>query len=326
MVGHEWAVALLSRRLATGRVAHAYLFCGPPQVGKTRLARILAQALNCPQPEPPCGQCPSCLKIEKQTHPDVRLISGEGAGDSFKIDQIRDLQREAAFFPYEGRHRVFILRRMDLATMEAANSLLKTLEEPPQHVVLILTALTAENLPSTVVSRCQRLDLRPIGRSRIEAALQARGLTPEKARLLARLSAGRIGWAIEASGDDAILSRRQRDLDHLIHLLSAGRVERLDVASKIARDPRVCRDLVELWAAWWRDLVLLSGKNEESLVNIDRATELQSLAQPSRLAEAWATLRTLQTVAAQLEANVNARLAMENMLLKLPHWRLRDRV
>jgi DNA polymerase-3 subunit delta' len=170
-IGHEWAVELLQQSLETDRVAHAYLLSGPPQIGKTRLALDLAQALNCEQPEPPCGQCPACLKIERGTHPDVRVIEGEGAGGSIKIAQVRQLQREAVLSPYEGRYRVFVLRRMDLATLEAANSLLKTLEEPPAQVVLILTAVQAEQLPSTVISRCQRLDLRPLSRHIVEASL-----------------------------------------------------------------------------------------------------------------------------------------------------------
>ncbi|MGC9335498.1 MAG: DNA polymerase III subunit delta', partial [Anaerolineae bacterium] len=126
VIGHDWAVALLREGLAKGRAAHAYLFSGPPQIGKTHLALALAQALNCEQPDPPCSDCPSCRRIAARTHPDVRLIAGEGAGDSIKIDQVRDLQRESILLPYEGRCRVFVLQRMDQATIEAANSLLKT--------------------------------------------------------------------------------------------------------------------------------------------------------------------------------------------------------
>ena len=140
-IGHDWAVTLLQRGLEAGRVAHATLLCGPPQVGKTRLALTLAQALNCAGPDRPCGRCASCLKVEKGTHPDVRLIEGEGAGGGFRIDQIRGVKRESVLSPYEGSYRVFVLRRIDLASIEAANSLLKILEEPPDHVVLVLTAV-----------------------------------------------------------------------------------------------------------------------------------------------------------------------------------------
>ncbi|MDD3825364.1 MAG: DNA polymerase III subunit [Anaerolineae bacterium] len=323
IVGHEWAVSLLRRRLASGRISHAYLFTGPPQIGKTLLARTLAQALNCPGADPPCGDkdCATCKRIKDETHPDVRIVRGEGAGDSLKIDQVRTLQREAALFPYEGRKRVFILRRMDLASTEAANALLKTLEEPPAHVVLILTAVDVDALPPTVLSRCQRLDLRPLPRGRVEAELRARGLDADQARLLAGLSAGRIGWAFAAGEREGVLlNRRQRDLDSMVRVLPAGRIERLALAQSLGRDPRASRETLELWAAWWRDLLLLSGRGDGPVVNVDRLAELRSLARPERLGQSWAAVRALQNAAAQIEDNVNPRLALEGLLLKLPRW------
>lgn len=320
IIGHDWAVALLRRGLETGRMAHAYLFSGPPQIGKTRLALDMAQALNCEQPEPPCGQCPSCLKIERGIHPDIRLIEGEGAGRSIKIAQIRALQRDAVLSPYEGRYRVFILYRMDLATLEAANSLLKTLEEPPGQVVLILTAVQVDQMPSTVISRCQRLDLRPPARHIVEAFLREREVQASQAQLLARLCGGRLGWAFHASQDAAVLRQRQQDLDQLVRLLPADRVERLDFAWKASRDPLTSRALVELWTTWWRDLLLLYSRGEGHIVNIDRSDELRGFASRSTLAQIWAVLNALQAVATQLEANVNSRLALEGFLLKLPHW------
>lgn len=318
-IGHDWAVALLRRSLAGGQVAHAYLFSGPPQVGKTRLALELAQALNCAGPEPPCGRCPSCLKIAQGSHPDVRLVEGAGAGKSLKIDQVRALQREAALAPYEGRYRVFILRQMDRASLEAANSLLKTLEEPPGHVVLELTAVHPESLPSTIVSRCQSLKLRPVAVRQIEAALADRGVPPDRAQLLARLSGGRVGWALRAGQDEALLQQRQRHLDQLIRLLAADRVERLDFAWEASRDPTAARDMLEAWTAWWRDLLLLHSGSGQGLVNVDRRKELHSLAGQGTLSQAWTVLTALQAAAAQLEDNVNSRLALEGLVLKLPH-------
>jgi DNA polymerase-3 subunit delta' len=320
IIGHDWAVSLLQDGLAAGRVAHAILFTGPPQIGKTQLALVLAQALNCQQPAPPCGRCSSCLKIQRRVHPDVRVIEGEGAGGGIKIDQVRALQREAILSPYEGKQRVFVLRRIDLASTEAANSLLKTLEEPPAHVVLVLTAVQAEALPATVVSRCQRLDLRPAPRHIVEAFLEGRGVPAEKARLLARLSGGRVGWAVDASQDQNLLQQRQQRLDQLIEILSANRVERLEFAQGVSQDPVDSRALLELWMVWWRDLFLVQGQGNEYLINVDRKGELEWLAGRSTLAEVRAVLNAIQETTAQLEANVNARLAWEGLLLQLPRW------
>ena len=320
-IGHEWAVELLQRSLDTDRVAHAYLFSGPPQIGKTRLALDLAQALNCEQPELPCGHCPSCLKIERGTHPDVRLIEGEGAGGSIKIAQVRQLQREVVLSPFEGRYRVFVLHRTDLATLEAANSLLKTLEEPPAQVVMILTAVRVEQLPSTVISRCQRLDLRPLARHVVEATLREKEVPAAQAQLLARLAGGRLGWAFLASQDASMLHQRQEALDQLIQMLSADRVERLDLAWRMSRDPLASRALIELWTTWWRDLLLVYGRDESQIINIDQADELRGLAGQSTMVQAWAIVNALQAAAAQLDANVNVRLALEGLLLKLPSWR-----
>ena len=322
LAGHDWAAELLRTGLQTGHTAHAYLFTGPPQIGKTSLALALAQALNCPQPDPPCGQCPSCIKITQTAHPDVRLVVGQGAGESIKISQVRDLQREAVLAPYEGRYRVYVLRRMDRATLEAANSLLKTLEEPPAHVVLVLTAENVQALPATVVSRCQRLDLRLAAQAVVEETLQRQGVVHDRAHLIARLSGGRIGWALQASQDETVLSRRQQSLDQLMQILPAGRVERFDFAWKASRDAASARRQIDLWMGWWRDLLLLCYRHTPDVINVDRLDELHSLSDQATEHQVWASLKALQTAAEHLEANVNTRLVLESLMLRLPRWRL----
>jgi len=317
VIGHDWAVALLRSSLSVGRVAHAYLFSGPPQVGKETLALALAQALNCAESDPPCGRCPSCLRIARGIHPDVRLIAGEGAGGSIKIEQVRALQHEAMLAPYEGRYRVFIARQMEQATPEAANSLLKTLEEPPAQVILVLTAIYSESLPLTIVSRCQHLGLRPVATPVIEKVLHDKGVTPVQAQLLARLSGGRLGWALQAATDEDLLRQRQQGLDRLSGLLIAGRVERLTCAHEVSADPAAARQLVELWTCWWRDLALF-GQGAEGLVNVDQIDQYRQVSKQLTLTHELATLRALQATAAQLEANVNTRLALEGLFLQLP--------
>jgi DNA polymerase-3 subunit delta' len=319
IIGHDWAVTLLRQSLAAGRVSHAYLFSGPPQVGKTTVARLFAQALNCDQPDAPCGWCPSCRKIEHNSHPDVQVITGLGAGGGLLIDQVRALRHDVSLAPYEGRYRVLILRQMDRAKPEACNALLKTLEEPPARVVLLLTAAQRDLLLPTIVSRCQCLELRPVAPGVIEQALEERGVPAPRAQLLARLSAGRVGWALLAGQDESVLRQRQQDLDQLFSLFSAGHVERLDAAWKISREGEGARRRIEVWSTCGRDLLLLHAGDSEHVVNADQLDRLVPLARALSPSQAWDLLAGLLEAAQQLEDNVNPRLALEGLLLKLPH-------
>jgi DNA polymerase-3 subunit delta' len=317
VIGHKWAVDLLKRALASGRVAHAYLLTGPPQIGKRSLALNFAQALNCLDQEKPCGQCLACSKIAHGNHPDVQIIEGEGG--TLKIDQMRTLRHEAVLSPLEGRWKVYIIRQMEQATAEAANCLLKTLEEPPSNVILMLTASEAEVLLTTIVSRCQVLNLRPLATETVQSSLQERwGVEVERAQLLARLSGGRLGWAVTASQNDAILDQRERHLDEMMELLSQGRVERLEYAQQLSRNPEAMPELLHLWLGWWRDLLLATSGSSVGITNIDREDTLRIQAQRYSLGQVRDFVEALRAAAWRLERNANTRLTLEVLMLSLP--------
>jgi DNA polymerase-3 subunit delta' len=317
VVGHEWAVELLEHSRANGRVAHAYLLIGLPQIGKTTLALNFAQALHCLGEDKPCGQCRSCLKIAHGNHPDVRVI--EAVNGTIKIDQIRSMQREVALSPHEGRWKVYIIRQMERATIEAANCLLKTLEEPPDQVILMLTASDIDQLLPTIISRCQVLNLRPPSALLVQKVLEGRwGVDPERARLLARLSGGRLGWAVRASEDEAILRKRERRLDEMMELMGQGRVERLRYAQQLSRSPDGLREVLDLWLIWWRDLLLIKGSSSTEITNIDREVTMRSQALGYSLTQVWDFIEALRTAVWQLEHNANIRLTLEVLMLSLP--------
>lgn len=338
LVGHEWVVRALARSIVSERVAHAYLFTGPHSIGKTTLARKLAQALQCTSTSRPCGECSTCQRIARDRHPDVQIIEGVPVGYKFdeksppppprvneserrilKIDQVRALQHDIARAPFEGRWKIVILRRFEEANEEAANAFLKTLEEPPRHTRLILTARDASLLLPTIVSRCQVFALRPLPLTQIETTLIERyHATPEQARVLARVSAGRLGWAIRALEQRALLEARTQYLDELNAALKEGRAERLLRAEALAKHSEHLPDLLETWLGWWRDVLWLQYGDDSRITNVDRYDALREHAHRFTREQAQRTLQALRATARYLAQNVNARLALEVLLLNLP--------
>lgn len=321
VVGHEWALDLLNRQQAAGRVPQALLLTGPPNVGKCTVARFWAQQLNCQQLSSPCGQCISCRKIISGNHPDVRIFDGDA--QALKIEDIRNLQRELSLSPNEGRYRIVVLANFERATLSAANALLKTLEEPASQAILVLTATDPGALLPTIVSRCQMLALRPLANEVVVKTLQEHWQAePEQAELLAQLAAGRLGWAVRALTDAEFLNRREQHLQELISLLLAGRAERLAYAHQLSRDSVMLKEVLTLWLTIWRDLLLLqSGAAQTKIMNLNWQARLQQLAGHSTLADASNMVARLRTALINLERNVNPRLNLEVLLLKLPSSR-----
>lgn len=171
LVGQEHISRTLANAITSGHIGHAYLFAGPRGTGKTSTAKILAKALNCehgPTPEP-CGQCEQCRKIADGSSMDVFEID---AASNRGIDEIRDLRETVKFAPVDGRYKVYIIDEVHMLTTEAFNALLKTLEEPPAHVVFILATTEAHKVPPTIQSRCQRYDFKRITVEEIESRLR----------------------------------------------------------------------------------------------------------------------------------------------------------
>jgi DNA polymerase III subunit delta' len=313
IIGHEWATELLQRAVSAQHIAHAYLFTGPPHTGKTHLALELAAALNCTGGEPPCGLCEACIQTRQGSHPDVLLIEPEGG--KLKIDQMRALQHDLALSPYKGRWRVCIITDFQTTTVEAANALLKTLEEPPARVVLILTATDASLLLPTIVSRCQVLPLRAVPMQQIEQALVERWHEREDvAKLLARLSAGHIGWAIHATESSTALADRRQQIEKLLNLTHQGRAGKIQAAEQISKRDDLPEQL-RLWQTWWRDVMLAASGCEDMVVNLDHLEVLRAQARQYDLACAAAAVRSTESALQQIEQNVNPRLALEVLFL-----------
>jgi len=332
VLGHEWAIELLQQHIRAEGVRHAYLFTGPDQVGKRTLALAFAMALTCPEalsPGEPCGRCRTCSMMRSETHPDLSVIRLTEGESEVKIDQVRELQRRLALTPRQAGRRIALLVDFDLASAEAQNALLKTLEEPADRVVLLLTAGSTSRLFPTLVSRCEVLNLRSVRPEVIEGVLTSEGEPGESARLLAAVSGGRPGAARALRADPEQLAQRSAALDDLARLLSANRNERFAAAEvwakKRTRNEELeavrqrVRPRLTTWLTLWRDALLVSHGVKTHLANPDRTVDLERLAGSLRREALAAGVTAIRTALDRLDQYANIQLTLETLMIDLPN-------
>ena len=322
MIGHEWAVQLLKQHVIQETQRQAYLITGPESVGRRTLAIRFAQAVNCPQPIEqgmPCLDCPTCGQIERMVHPDLTVVEADRVGGQLKVDQIRGLQHGLSLTPYDAKYRIAILLRFEEANRQAANALLKTLEEPPPQVILMLTAESTDQLLPTIVSRCEVIRLRPISSGVIKEGLQTNWQVPSaEANLLTHLSSGRPGYTFQLYQNPGKLSLRRTWLDELFNLLSANRVERFEYAESMAKDAKTLPEKLKIWQAFWRDVMLRSSNRSSQITNIDYQEIVDQLANNLGQKKAHNLVVAVEQIFDHLDHNVNPRLALEVFMLDLP--------
>ncbi|MDQ3327576.1 MAG: DNA polymerase III subunit [Chloroflexota bacterium] len=334
--GNATAITALRNGILLGRLPHAYVFSGPPQIGKGTLARWLAATLLCQNrratPPDPCGICRACRRIVQGTHPDVQTfglarqaMSNDrvSASRELGIDTVRELVREIDLLPYEAERKVYIIEDADALTDEAANGLLKTLEEPPAYATIVLIAGEDRRLPETIRSRCAILRLHPVPQADIAELLRVRSaLAPEVVHRIAQLSAGRPGWALGAATDAGVLVEHDAHVDALIAALAGGATGRLRLAEKLAQrwsagHRREIYATLYDWLGFWRSVMLEAATTTPAGMYPQHQASMDRLGANGVDAPAHAAARTLEAIS-HLDANVSTRMAIETLLLDLP--------
>ena len=323
LIGQRDARAVLQGALRSGCVGHAYLFVGPEGVGRRAAALAFAQALLCETGgDDACGRCAACRKVAAGAHPDLKIVAPGGRTESgaerraVGIEQIRDLKHDAAYPPYEARWKVFVVEDAEAMRAEAANSLLKVLEEPPAHSVIILISESASALLPTIVSRSQIVRFTFVPAAEIAAALTERaGVPAEQAPFLGALAGGRPGLALRESAQAAAaLEFRQDVVKTLGAVAGGGPVKRLEAAEAVSRQ----KDEIERWLdtalLWVRDVAVWQAARDAGLlVNLDRRDQVAAWAErarPDGVRDAAAAIEAAKT---RLRENVNPRLVLEHL-------------
>lgn len=321
VIGHERPKTILQTALRHDRIAHAYLFHGDEGIGKQLTALRFAQAINCESGDgsDACGVCRSCAQTEARTHPDFLLVQPdpELANPQIKIEQVRELEQQIVYHPLVGRKKIFLIDDADRMTLGAANALLKTLEEPPEHSVLLLVSGRPSALPATVRSRCQALRFAPPARTQVEAALiLKREIPPAEARLLAAASQSRLGAALtmdlaatRAALDELCTVASPQTLRSVTAILTAA-----EAFHKSDRGPEV----LDWLAQWIRDLLLVSiGADQDHLIHADRLPLLKNAARGAQADQLAGLLDDIDQLQRSAGRNLNLHMALENVLLRL---------
>lgn len=350
LIGQQTSETLLARALLHDRVAHAYLFLGPPGSGKATAARLFAQAINCAQQPAvrqdqlaPCGECESCRRILADTHPEVLEVHPDSkTGQDISVLQARQIRKDAALRPKLGERRVYIFSNAEALNEVSGNALLKTLEEPSPFVTLILCAPNPSQVLPTIRSRCQLVRFGLASPREVAEGLVARGTDPERAMTLARACGGRPGLAISWSDNPSVLEGRRGVLDVFAEAVRRQREARKDPAAGIhalrlaerlrglagadreddegpARPAKLLHsDNLEIGLTYLRDLLLLAhGADPDLAQNQDRIPELREVAETAETGKVLEQIDSVREAQQLLDRNVAPQLVLERMFWAL---------
>ena len=321
LLGQEKAKSLLLRARQQGRLGHAYLFRGPAGVGKKRAATTFAATLNCRLggPGDACGHCPSCLKIASGNHPDFLTVAADGS--SIRIQQIRELKKTLSYPPFEAAHRVVLLADIQLMGREAANSLLKTLEEPPAQTILVLTVEEADDTLATIRSRCQIVPFYPLAVGHITKILQDKApeLTSEMAATAAALAEGSPGLALQLARQEITAFRLE--LISALADLPAEQPETIRAVLRLAEKAASFKEelprLLSFLSLWLRDLLLFNLGQAAKIVNFDLVPLFERTTKKWSPQQIMSRLDNIAKAERQLARNCNRGMVCEVLFFSL---------
>ncbi len=320
--------------IALDRVPHAILLSGPPQIGKRSTAIFLAQALNCDaSTDVPCRNCRSCRRISEGKHSDIEIVNPGGLcqiadhdhsrSQSIGICAVRRLETVGITQPYEGRKKVFIIDPADVLTREASDAFLKTLEEPPEAVILILLTSKPGILTATIRSRCREIFLSPLSISSLASWIEEEYELPaDKSGYIARLARGRIGLAEEILKESDAGALRHTQTMEIRRLSRVGLAERFEYAATVsgrAGDSRNSLTALIQWIDWWHDLLLIHLGCADRVLHQDQLKVIEDEAQCYEPAALCSFLMELQRTVRTLSLGGNPRLSLDVLLTKIPN-------
>jgi len=338
LVGNRHITEYLEKTLANGRVGGSYIFSGPDNLGKTTVAMHFAKCLFCQNPENgsvlPCGKCSACLSFKRpeldeqqvfSIHSDFHLIKPDPDKKNIAVEQVRGLINALSMSSFLGSYKIGVIKHAERMSREAANALLKTLEEPKDKVIIILITNEVDALPATIASRCQHLAFRPVAVEIIyDYLIKEKKSSRSEAKNYSALSLGRPALAAKFLEDNEFREKYCLRLDSFLRFFYQDMNERLGEVSALlpekamgAKNAREAGRVLEIWLGLARDLVLAEHGNNGLIQHRLKETEINALKSRVSLVKLLDLIKLIQQARSYLSANVNPKLVLENIAINI---------
>lgn len=316
ILGHERITEVLQRSLQTGKTAHSYLFEGVSGCGRMKTAMALVQAVFCTnRNSDACGTCPSCRKVSGGSHADIHMVAPLPDKRDISIEQLRDMQRTLSLRPYEAPRKTCIIEPAERMSVNAANSLLKTLEEPPGNALIILLTENAGMLLSTIRSRCQLVRFAPLSPEHVMTLLERGGMDAETAAILAPMSGGSMQRALELD-NEALTAKREAVITRLGQMNINRIASVFDAAEALSGNRDETLEILDLLISFYRDALHLAAGNIE-IVNRTARPAIEAIAARRPLPRTLELLEKICQTRRDVQRNANPKLALDHLFMNM---------
>lgn len=318
IIGHENIKEHFQRVIREQKISHAYMLVGEAGMGKKSLADAFALTLLCEKGRmEPCMECHACKQVLAGSHPDLVYVTHEKPG-SIGVDEIREQINDSVMVrPYSSSYKIYIVDEAEKMTSQAQNALLKTLEEPPSYVVILLLADSQESFLPTILSRCVQLKLKPLRDSVVRGYLTGNlGVAEGEADIYAAFARGNLGKAVQIASSEDFRNMYQEVLHLLKHIRDMDISELLDYIRKLKEDSVDIQEVLDFMLMWYRDVLLYKVTTDINLLIFkDEYGKFKEISDRSSYDGLKRILEAIDKAKVRLNANVNMELAMELMLL-----------
>lgn len=317
VIGHERAIETLKRTIKNGTISHSYIFEGEEGLGKKKIAYIFAKTLLCKeQKEEPCNHCTSCMKFDGGNHPDLLVIEPEKG--LIKKGEVESLINSVATSPFESLRKVFIINDSHKMNLEAKNALLKTLEEPPEYINIILITSSSNNLLPTILSRCQSIKFYPVESIKIaDLLVSLHDKSIDEARFIADFSKGSVGKSIELASSDDFFQKRDEIIRLIDSLLKGDKTKAISSIGFFNDNKEEIDEILDIFLFWFRDLIIYKEIGDNPLIINKDKTEFLSRQSFIDFNKINDIIEKVQQTKENIKRNINFQLSIETMLLNI---------